>query len=153
MDNLANDFARGVSIHRGSGDNSGRGRGPGQRSQRQAQNASAQASTDPPLHRIPVLSEYSSSGTHDCAWASQDFLLGAGMVIIQKNTNKIVVVHETEKKYWFFPRGRKDTWESIEEAALREAYEEVRRQRFHYFFVVHIISFVLWNITIVWISS
>jgi ADP-ribose pyrophosphatase YjhB (NUDIX family) len=48
------------------------------------------------------------------------------MVIIQQNTHKIVVVFETQKKYWFFPRGRKDIGESLEKAALREAYEEVR---------------------------
>ena len=48
------------------------------------------------------------------------------MVIIQENTHKIVVVFETQKRYWFFPRGRKDIGESLEKAALREAYEEVR---------------------------
>lgn len=47
------------------------------------------------------------------------------MVLIQQNTHKIVVVYDTEAKYWFFPRGRKDRGESLEEAALREAYEEV----------------------------
>lgn len=54
-----------------------------------------------------------------------DFMLGTGMVIIQQNTDKIVVVYETKKDYWFFPRGRKDIGESLEQAALREAYEEV----------------------------
>ena len=52
-------------------------------------------------------------------------MLGAGMVLIQENTHKIVVVYETMKKYWFFPRGRKDIGESLEQTALREAYEEV----------------------------
>lgn len=51
-------------------------------------------------------------------------MLGAGMVLIQENTHKIVVVQETKKKYWFFPRGRKDIGESLEQTALREAYEE-----------------------------
>jgi len=51
-------------------------------------------------------------------------MLGAGMVLIQENTHKIVVVYETQKKYWFFPRGRKDIGESLEQTALREAYEE-----------------------------
>jgi len=51
-------------------------------------------------------------------------MLGAGMVLIQENTHKIVVVYETLKKYWFFPRGRKDIGESLEQTALREAYEE-----------------------------
>ena len=52
-------------------------------------------------------------------------MLGAGMVIIQPTTHKIVVVYETEKEYWFLPRGRKDVGESLEQAALREAHEEV----------------------------
>ena len=52
-------------------------------------------------------------------------MLGAGMVLIQENTHKIVVIYETRKKYWFFPRGRKDIGESLEHTALREAYEEV----------------------------
>lgn len=52
-------------------------------------------------------------------------MLGAGMVLIQDKTNKIVVIYEKQKKYWFFPRGRKDIGESLEQTALREAYEEV----------------------------
>ena len=52
-------------------------------------------------------------------------MLGAGMVIIQPITQRIVVVYETEKKYWFLPRGRKDVGESLEQTALREAHEEV----------------------------
>ncbi|KAF9555735.1 hypothetical protein CPC08DRAFT_620126, partial [Agrocybe pediades] len=70
------------------------------------------------------LSSYSSNGVSNCAWSSQDFMLGAGMVIFQQNTHKIVVVHDTQTDSWFFPRGRKDTWESLEQTALREAYEE-----------------------------
>jgi len=52
-------------------------------------------------------------------------MLGAGMVVFQPSTQRIVVVYETEKEYWFLPRGRKDVGESLEQAALREAYEEV----------------------------
>lgn len=47
------------------------------------------------------------------------------MVVIQEKTEKVLVVYETKKKYWFFPRGRKDLGETLEQAALREAYEEV----------------------------
>ncbi|KAJ7756341.1 NUDIX hydrolase domain-like protein [Mycena metata] len=46
------------------------------------------------------------------------------MVVLQQGTRKIVVVYESKKKYWFLPKGRKDVGESLEEAALREAYEE-----------------------------
>jgi 8-oxo-dGTP pyrophosphatase MutT (NUDIX family) len=47
------------------------------------------------------------------------------MLIIQKNTHKVVLVYEKAKKYYFLPKGRKDAGESLEQAALREAYEEV----------------------------
>jgi 8-oxo-dGTP pyrophosphatase MutT (NUDIX family) len=46
------------------------------------------------------------------------------MVLIQRSTHKIVVIHESSTDYWFFPRGRKDLGETLEAAALREAYEE-----------------------------
>ncbi|KAF8970681.1 hypothetical protein BDZ97DRAFT_1790492 [Flammula alnicola] len=72
----------------------------------------------------PPLSEFSTRSVADSAWSSMDFMLGAGMVIIQQNTHKIVVIYETKRKYWFFPRGRKDIGESLEQTALREAYEE-----------------------------
>lgn len=58
-------------------------------------------------------------------WFSSDFMLGSGMVIIQPSTGKVVVLYETVQKYWFLPKGRKDIGESLEQAALREAYEEV----------------------------
>ena len=47
------------------------------------------------------------------------------MVIIQPETEKIVVVYDTKRKVWFLPKGRKDVGESLEQTALREAYEEV----------------------------
>jgi 8-oxo-dGTP pyrophosphatase MutT (NUDIX family) len=52
-------------------------------------------------------------------------MLGGGMVIIQPSSRRIVVVHEEKREFWFLPKGRKDIGESLEEAALREAYEEV----------------------------
>ena len=54
-------------------------------------------------------------------------MLGAGMVILQPSTNKVVLVHDRKREYaaYFFPRGRKDIGETLEAAALREAYEEV----------------------------
>ncbi|KAM6493105.1 NUDIX hydrolase domain-like protein [Amanita muscaria] len=69
-------------------------------------------------------STYSTPLVPDSGWASLNFLLGAGMVIIQPSTNKIVIVHEPSRMSWFLPRGRKDVGESLEQAALREAYEE-----------------------------
>lgn len=73
----------------------------------------------------PTLSPNSTPAVPNSAWSSQDFLLGAGMVVFQPSTRKIVVLHEKEKHYWFLPRGRKDVGESLEQTALREAYEEV----------------------------
>ena len=72
----------------------------------------------------PTLSSHSTPAVTDSAWASSDFLLGAGMVIIQGNTNRIVVVHDTKRGGWFLPRGRKEMGESLEETAIREAYEK-----------------------------
>lgn len=75
---------------------------------------------------LPKLSNFSTRAVPNSAWSSVDFMLGAGMVVFQPSTQRIVVVYETEKEYWFLPRGRKDVGESLEQAALREAYEEVR---------------------------
>lgn len=74
----------------------------------------------------PRFSENSSPAVRDSIWYAQDMMLGAGMAIIQPSTGKVVLVYEKRKKYWFLPKGRKDQGESLEEAALREAYEEVR---------------------------
>jgi len=46
------------------------------------------------------------------------------MVIIQPATDKIVLVYDKGHKHWFLPKGRKDVGETLEQAALREAYEE-----------------------------
>jgi 8-oxo-dGTP pyrophosphatase MutT (NUDIX family) len=48
------------------------------------------------------------------------------MVVIQPSSGKVLVVNDTAKRSWFLPRGRKDIGESLEQCALREAYEEVR---------------------------
>ncbi|KDQ23900.1 hypothetical protein PLEOSDRAFT_8992, partial [Pleurotus ostreatus PC15] len=56
---------------------------------------------------------------------SGDFMLGAGMVIFQDVTWKIVICYETKKHFYFLPRGRKDLGETIEHTALREGWEEV----------------------------
>ncbi|KAI1790536.1 hypothetical protein LXA43DRAFT_481875 [Ganoderma leucocontextum] len=67
----------------------------------------------------------------DSLWFASDFMLGAGMVIIQPSSGKVVVLYEKheaedgeELHYWFLPKGRKDVGESLEQTALREAYEE-----------------------------
>ena len=72
-----------------------------------------------------IFSENSTPAVLPSLWFASDFLLGAGMVIIQPETEKIVVIYDTQTKTWFLPKGRKDIGESLEQTALREAYEEV----------------------------
>ncbi|GJJ14022.1 hypothetical protein Clacol_008279 [Clathrus columnatus] len=73
---------------------------------------------------LPPLSEDSSAAVEDSIWFCHDFILGAGTVIIQPTTKLIVLIYHPGTKTWFLPKGRKDTGESLEQAALREAYEE-----------------------------
>ncbi|KIM81965.1 hypothetical protein PILCRDRAFT_820843 [Piloderma croceum F 1598] len=73
---------------------------------------------------LPIFSKNSTSAVPPSLWFASDFLLGAGMVIIQPETEKIVVIHDTKSNIWFLPKGRKDVGESLEQTALREAYEE-----------------------------
>ena len=96
---------------------------------RRAQPASRAAASEEP--------QYSSPTVPDSLWFAQDFMLGAGMVIIQPSTKKVVVLSEKAEasdgrayRYWFLPKGRKDVGESLEQTALREAYEEVRALSF-----------------------
>ena len=60
-----------------------------------------------------------------CFWV-HDFQLGASMVVVQPSSGKVLLVNNTERRTWFLPRGRKDIGETLEQCALREAYEEVR---------------------------
>ena len=70
-------------------------------------------------------SAYSTQGPfHSRMFISENFMLGAGAVIIQPSSGNVVIVQDGDS--WFLPKGRKDLGESIEQAALREAYEEVR---------------------------
>lgn len=80
--------------------------------------------------QIPVpqglrFSDRSSLAPPSGLYFGGDFQLGAGMVILQPETGKMVVVHDPRTGHWFLPKGRKDVGESLEQAALREAYEEV----------------------------
>ena len=73
-----------------------------------------------------LYSNYSTMSIPDSGFWTQDFMLGASMVVIQPSSGKVVVVNDTARRAWFLPRGRKDIGESLEQCALREAYEEVR---------------------------
>lgn len=71
------------------------------------------------------LSPESTAGWPNSIVYAADFMIGAGMVILQPSTGCVVVVHDKVTKTWFLPKGRKDIGESLEQAVLREAYEEV----------------------------
>jgi 8-oxo-dGTP pyrophosphatase MutT (NUDIX family) len=71
-------------------------------------------------------SKNSTASIPDSCFWTHDFLLAASMVIIQPSSGKVVLVNDTELGTWFLPRGRKDIGETLEQCALREAYEEVR---------------------------
>ncbi|KAI0297855.1 hypothetical protein B0F90DRAFT_1608898, partial [Multifurca ochricompacta] len=69
-------------------------------------------------------SQNSTVAIPDSYFWAHDFMLGASMVIVQPSSGKVVVVNDTARNSWFLPRGRKDIGESLEQCALREAYEE-----------------------------
>jgi hypothetical protein len=52
------------------------------------------------------MSQWSSPQVPNGSWADENFLLGAGMVVFQPATSKVVVIYERKKKYWFLPKGR-----------------------------------------------
>lgn len=87
-----------------------------------------------PRHRSPRpqpplnFSRYSSTSVPDGGWACEDFMVGVGMVVIQPTTNKMVLLYDhsgLKGRSYFLPKGRKDLGETLQQAALREAYEEV----------------------------
>jgi hypothetical protein len=77
-------------------------------------------------------SEFSSPAIINSGFANMNFMLGAGMVVFQPSTDKVVIVTDTQRKDWFLPRGRKDVGEELGQTALREAYEEVLHTLFQY---------------------
>ncbi|KAI0718463.1 NUDIX hydrolase domain-like protein, partial [Fomitopsis betulina] len=87
-----------------------------------------QAPQPPPPPRRPddslQLSSRSMPTVRDSFWYCSDFMIGAGMVVLQPTTGKVLLLYEPRMDYWFFPKGRKDVGESLEQTALREAYEE-----------------------------
>ncbi|TFK71203.1 hypothetical protein BDN72DRAFT_765338, partial [Pluteus cervinus] len=69
-------------------------------------------------------SEWSTPIVPNGLWCSQNFVTGAGMVLFQHETKKVVIIWDSKNEYWLLPKGRKDIGETIESCALREAYEE-----------------------------
>lgn len=94
--------------------------------QRQLQSQSRQNANPPHLdwRDVSQYSAYSTQGPFQTRmFFSENLMLGSGSVIIQPSSGKVVIVQDGDR--WFLPKGRKDLGESLEEAALREAYEEV----------------------------
>ena len=79
------------------------------------------------------LSHLSTPAVPPTLWACCDFVVAAGLCILQPSTGRVVLlsVGDKESKRWFLPRGRKDIGESLEATALREGYE-VRSSSFRY---------------------
>ncbi|KZT68056.1 hypothetical protein DAEQUDRAFT_728315 [Daedalea quercina L-15889] len=77
-----------------------------------------------PREEEVAFSAYSTPSVPNSLWYCSDFMIGAGMVVLQPATGKVLLLYEPRHDYWFFPKGRKDIGESLEQAALREAYEE-----------------------------
>lgn len=76
------------------------------------------------------LSERSTAAIPNSIFHATDFRFGAGVVIIQPATSKVVLVTDNRER-WFLPKGRKDKGESLEQTALREGYEEVNEPPIH----------------------
>jgi len=73
------------------------------------------------------LSHLSTTAVPSTRWASRDFVIAAGLCILQPSTGRVVLLtigdQEAKGGRWFLPRGRKDIGESLEATALREGYE------------------------------
>ena len=57
---------------------------------------------------------------------SPNFVITAGAVLFRRSPHgvQVCILHHLTKGHWLLPKGRKDRGESVEEAALRETYEE-----------------------------
>ena len=79
-----------------------------------------------------IFSDYSSDPVPESVWASTEFLLAAGMVVIQPSMKKFLILEspsvqpEDALERWTLPHGRKHIGESLETAPVRIAREEVR---------------------------
>jgi 8-oxo-dGTP pyrophosphatase MutT (NUDIX family) len=54
---------------------------------------------------------------------AEDFVICAGAVLVKRSTSEFCLI-KTHDGFWNFPKGRKNIGETLEAAAVREAYEE-----------------------------
>lgn len=57
-------------------------------------------------------------------WFSHKFVLSAGAVLVKMSTKQICLVHLRKRNEWTLPKGRKNEGETLQQAALRETFEE-----------------------------
>ncbi|WP_410769427.1 NUDIX domain-containing protein [Fontibacillus sp. BL9] len=55
---------------------------------------------------------------------SRPILMCGASVIIYNSTGQVLMLHRTDNDSWCFPGGAIELGEKIEEAAIREAFEE-----------------------------
>ncbi|KAF2738778.1 hypothetical protein EJ04DRAFT_458811 [Polyplosphaeria fusca] len=75
-------------------------------------------STNPPQSTFPA---------HVAQFASQEFVLGAGVAIFHLASARVVICNAPDRhgrKYYFLPKGRRDAGEESGRGAEREGYEE-----------------------------
>jgi hypothetical protein len=77
------------------------------------------------LRKPLSFSAFSGPSVPNGHFCSSDFIQGAGMIVMQPSTQKIVLVYDTLLNVWFLPQGRKSVGESLEHTALKEACKEV----------------------------
>ena len=70
-----------------------------------------------PSSNRPVMVNY------DCSHLT----IGAGMAIFHVATSRVVLCRHSVDKYWFLPKGRRDTGEDTGAGAEREGFEEVEK--------------------------
>ena len=66
-----------------------------------------------------------SSKSVYAAFPSDRLTIGAGVAIFHIASERVVVCYHTRDKYWFLPKGRRNTSEDTRVGAEREGFEEV----------------------------
>lgn len=89
-----------------------------------------------------TLSSSSSSTTHSAqvqpsrpvyaSFPSSNLTIGCGVAIFHLASSRVVLCYHTRDKYWFLPKGRRDSGEESGRAAEREGFEEVSRALYHH---------------------
>lgn len=64
----------------------------------------------PPYYNLrdPSLSNDSTEVVSDSIWFCSDFIIGAGAVIIQPSSGKMVLIHDRATETWLLPKVRSE---------------------------------------------